>query len=103
MAFATANVVLASVDGVNHELREEFELLRDDILKVKNKNSELDTELHKVKEKNFELEAEVLNMMTELETSTSLTAFDCHLTEDCGTPGPIQFNGCSGNSVIQCY
>ena len=78
---STIIAVLAAEDGTSG-LEEKFELMEEKFELMISENSQLKTD--------------VLRLTTEIESLSTLTAFDCYLTEEWSTSGIIQFNGCSG-------
>ena len=51
-----------------------------------------------MRSENSQLKADNLRITKELESLSTLNAFDCYLTQDWTTTGIIQFNGCSGTT-----
>ena len=99
---STIIAVLAAEDGTLG-LEEKFELMEEKFELMISENSQLKTEMAEMEEKfrlmssnMSQLKTDNSRLTTELESLSTLTAFDCYLTEEWSTSGIIQFNGCSG-------
>ena len=96
---STIIAVLAAEDGTSG-LEEKFELMEEKFDLMISENLQLKTEMEEkfelMSSENSQLKTDVFRLTTELESLSTLTAFDCYLTESWRTDGIIQFNGCSG-------
>ena len=91
---STIIAVLAAEDG----LEEKFELMISEISQLKTGMTGMEEKFKLMSSKISQLETDNSRLTTELESLSTLTAFDCYLTEDWSTSGIIQFNGCSGTT-----
>ena len=98
---STIIAVLAAEDATSG-LEEKFELMEEKFELMISEISQLKTGMEEkfqlMSSKISQLEMDNSRLTTELESLSTLTAFDCYLTEDWSTSGIIQFNGCSGTT-----
>ena len=87
---STIVAVLAAEDGTS-VLEEKVELMEE-------KFEVMEEKFELVSSENSQLKTDVFRLTTELESLSTLTAFDCYLTQAWTTDGIIQFNGCSGTT-----
>ena len=85
---STIVAVLAAEDGTS-VLEEKVELMEE-------KFELMEEKFELMRSENSQLKADNLRITKELESLSTLTAFDCYLTKQWTTNGIIQFNGCSG-------
>ena len=89
---------LANAEIDNTGLKAMMDELSDRIAQLEKQNSQQQRMNLELVAKNSELETLLSKMSSKLDSGTSL-AFDCHLTGDYATNGPIKFSGCAGNQL----
>ena len=77
------------------ELAAKVDMLSNELMQLKEQNAELKIEIQELMNTESDLKTRMSKIEVREENALS-SVFDCYLTSNWTTAGPIKFNGCSG-------
>ena len=77
------------------ELAAKVDMLSNEMMQLKEQNAELKIEIQELMNTESDLKTRMSKIEVREENALS-SVFDCYLTSNWTTAGPIKFNGCSG-------